>query len=128
MRFLSSTARFFRECLNFRWILNKMVSKTCIFVCSFFYWVSIIFNMKLSLFLAHQRQGFKWTFLIKTSLLSAVVVVINFSYFYLLLQNHWANFIQTWHKTFTDEGDSSFLNEGPDPFPRGDNNEIAKVH
>ena len=26
------------------------------------------------------------------------------------------------------EGDSSFLNEGPDPFPRGDNNEITKVH
>ena len=27
-----------------------------------------------------------------------VVVVVNFLYFHLLLQNHWTNFNQTWHK------------------------------
>ena len=30
---------------------------------------------------------------------------VNFSHFHLLLQNHWANFNQTWHKASLDEGD-----------------------
>ena len=32
-------------------------------------------------------------------------VVLNFSHFHLLLQNHWANFNQTWHKASLGEGD-----------------------
>ena len=32
---------------------------------------------------------------------------VNFSHFHLLLQNHLANFNQTWHKVFLGEGDSS---------------------
>ena len=32
-----------------------------------------------------------------------------------------ANFNQTWHKAFLGEGNSSSSNEGPRPFPRGDN-------
>ena len=35
-----------------------------------------------------------------------VGVVVNFSHFHLLLQNHWANFNQTWHKASLDERDS----------------------
>ena len=46
----------------------------------------------------------------------------------LLLQNHWANFYLTWHKASLSEVDSICSNEGPRPFPRGDNNEIAKIH
>ena len=70
-------------------------------------------------------------FLIKICPLSVAVVVVvgvvvNFSHFHLLLQNHWANFNQTWHKASSGEGDCS--NEGPRPFPRGDNYEIAKIH
>ena len=38
-----------------------------------------------------------------------VVVVVNVSYFHLLLQNHWANFNQTSHKASLGEGDSSFF-------------------
>ena len=34
---------------------------------------------------------------------------VNFSHFHLLLQNHCANFNQTWHKAFLGEGDSSLL-------------------
>ena len=60
-------------------------------------------------------------------LVVVVVVVVNCSHFHLLLQNHLANFNQTWHKTCIGEGDSSLFNEGPRPFPRGDNYEIAKV-
>ena len=56
-----------------------------------------------------------------------VDVVVNFLNFYLLLQNHWANFNQTWHKASSGEGDSSCLNEGSrGPFPRGHNYEIWK--
>ena len=45
-----------------------------------------------------------------------------------LLQNHWANFNKTWHNASLDEGPGiqDFSNEGLRPFPRGDNNEIAK--
>ena len=34
---------------------------------------------------------------------------INFSYFQHLLQNHWANFNQTWHKASLRKGDSSLF-------------------
>ena len=37
------------------------------------------------------------------------VVVINFSHFHLLLQNHRANLNQTWLKAFFDEGDAIFF-------------------
>ena len=39
----------------------------------------------------------------------SVRLSVNFSHFHLLLQNHWANFNQTWHKASLDEGDSSLL-------------------
>ena len=34
---------------------------------------------------------------------------VNFSHFHLILQNHWANFNQTWHKSSFGEGDLSFF-------------------
>ena len=38
-----------------------------------------------------------------------------------LLQNHWANFNQTWQKASLGEGDSSLFKWRTCPFPRGDN-------
>ena len=62
--------------------------------------------------LAHLSRRLKQAFLIKICPLSVVVfvgVVVNFLHFYLLLQNHWANFNQTWHKASLGEGDSSLF-------------------
>ena len=73
-------------------------------------------------------------FLIKICPLSVVVVVlvvvvgvvVNFSHFHLLLQNHWANFntLGTKHPWVKRIQDCS--NDRSHPFPRGDNYEIAK--
>ena len=65
-------------------------------------------------FLAHLSRRLKCSFLIKICPLSVVVavvvvVVVNFSHFHLLLQNHWANSNQTWHKASLGEGDSSLF-------------------
>ena len=38
-----------------------------------------------------------------------VGVVVNFSHFHLLLQNHWVNFNQTWHKASLGYEDPSLL-------------------
>ena len=67
-------------------------------------------------FLAHLSRRLKWAFLIKICPLSVVVVVVvvvvfvvNFSHFHLLLQNHSANFKQTWHKTSLAKRDSNLF-------------------
>ena len=72
-------------------------------------------------FLAHLSQRLKWAFLITIIRLSVVavgvgVVVVKFSHFLLLLQNHWANFNQTWHKVSLSEGDLSFFKWRASPF------------
>ena len=110
----------------------------------------------------HSFRRIKWASLITICPFSVVVVVfvvgvvvdvlVNFSHFLLLLQNHWAN--QTWHKESLSEGDSSLIKwratrpistkfgtkhswvrgivayskEGPRPFIRGDSYEIPKMH
>ena len=66
----------------------------------------------LSALLSSTEPRLKKAFLIKVCPLSVVVVdvvvvVVNFSHFHLLLQNHWANFNQTWNKVSLGEGDSS---------------------
>ena len=38
------------------------------------------------------------------------------------LENQWANINQTWHKASLGKGIQIYLNEGPIPFPKGDNN------
>ena len=46
-----------------------------------------------------------------------------------LLKHHRANFNQTWHKASLGDGWWGFCsNDGPCPFPRGDNKEIAKIY
>ena len=97
-------------------------------------WISLL--LKKLRFLAQLSQRLNWAFLLKMCLLSVVIVVVvvvirivvNFSHVYLLLQNHWANFNQTWHKVSLGEGDSSFFKWRAPPFSRVDNYEIAKIH
>ena len=84
-------------------------------------------------FSAHLSRRLKCAFPIKICPLSVVVVVfvvvvINFSHFHLLLQNHWANFNQTWHKASLSEGDLILFKWRARPFPRGANYEIVKIH
>jgi hypothetical protein len=45
----------------------------------------------------------------------------------LLLQNHWANFNQTWHKSSLGEEIQVSSNEGNYPSPRGDNSETKNT-
>jgi hypothetical protein len=45
-----------------------------------------------------------------------------------LVQNHWANFNQTWHKSSLGEEIQVWTNEGDYPSPRGDNCETVKIH
>ena len=76
--------------------------------------------------LAHLTSRLKWAFLIKICQLSVVIVVvvvvvmvvINFSNFHLLLQNHWANFNQTWHKASLGKGNSSLFKWRAQPFSK----------
>ena len=37
------------------------------------------------------------------------VIVLNFSNFYLIPQNHWAKLNQSWHKASLGKGDSNLL-------------------
>ena len=49
----------------------------------------------------------------------SVCLSVNLSHFHLLLQNHWANFNQTWHKVSFGEGDSSLFKWRATRFPKG---------
>ena len=49
----------------------------------------------------------------------SVCLSVNFSHFHLLLQNHCANFNQTWHKASLGEGDSSLFKWMAPPFSKG---------
>ena len=46
----------------------------------------------------------------------------------LLLQNHFANFKQTWQKSSLSKGESSLFNWRAPPFSKKDKNEIVKIH
>ena len=70
-----------------------------------------------------------WAFLIACCRCQSVRLSVNFSHFHLLLQNHWANFNQTWHKyLYLWMGFKFAKLKRPHLFPRGYNNEIAKIH
>ena len=49
----------------------------------------------------------------------SVCLSVNFSPFHLLLQNHWANFNQTWHKASLRDGGSSLFKWRAPPFSKG---------
>ena len=46
----------------------------------------------------------------------------------LLLQNHCANFNQTWHKATFGEDNLNLFKRRATPFPKEDNYETAKIH
>ena len=56
----------------------------------------------MNLFLAHLSKATSELRLLSVFI---IVFVVNYSHFHLLLQNHRANFNQTWHKAFLDEED-----------------------
>ena len=72
----------------------------------------------LFFFLAQLSWKLKWAFLIACCL-SSVCQSVNFSHFQLLLQNHWANFNQTWHKASEGKGDSSLFKWRATPNSKG---------
>ena len=60
-----------------------------------------------------------------------IVVGLNISHFHLLLQNHRANYNQTWHKLFLVEGESNLFQlrmKGPALFQGYIIKKIAKKH
>ena len=62
--------------------------------------------------LAHLSWKLKWAFLIThipSSICPSVRLSVNFSHFQLLLNNHLANFNQTWHKASLGKGDSQLF-------------------
>ena len=115
----------------------KSVNQKLKFSLATFYWTKIehlkyhktsflcFLQFHISLFLAHLSWRLKWAILIKICPLSVVnvvvvvvVVVVNFSHFHLLLQNHWANLNQTWHKASLGKGDSNFFKWRAPPFAK----------
>jgi hypothetical protein len=99
------------------------------FVCSKYI---VIYSMggtlplrSVGIFLAHLRWKLKWALLIACCP-SSVCQLLHFR----LLQNHWANFNQTWHKSSLGEGggDAKLFNEGDCPSQRGDNHKRVKIH
>ena len=56
-----------------------------------------------------------------SSVVCPSVCLCKFSHFHLLLQNHWANFNQTWHKVSEGEGDSRLFKWRPRPSQLGIN-------
>ena len=71
------------------------------------------FRIFLAHFLAHLNLKLKWASY--SDRLFSVRLYVNFSHNHHLLQNHWANFNQTWHKASSGEGEPIWS-----PFPRGD--------
>jgi hypothetical protein len=73
----------------------------------------------LGCFLAYLSWKLKWAFLIAFCLLSVCPSVCKLLHFQLLLQNHWANFNQTWHKWFLGGWDSKLFKWRGLPFSKG---------
>ena len=87
-----------------------------------------IFFQRHIIILAHLSWKLKWAFLIAfrpssvcLSVCLSVRPSVNFSYFRLLLQNHWANFNKLGTKHPWVKGIHVCSNEGPRSVPRGDN-------
>ena len=114
-----------QEVINI-WICIKMLLSHDLLVNS---------QLHLNPFLAHLSWKLKWAFLITCrpssgcpSVCPSVCLSVNFSHFHLLLQNHWANFNQTWYKVSLGEGDSSLFKWRATPSKRGDNWEKIKIN
>ena len=108
---------------------SKCAFKLALYQISFIASVTYKKVQKFQGFLAHLSRRLKWAFLIKICWLSiivvdivvcvVVIVVINFSHFHLLLQNHWVYFNITLHNASMGEGDSSLFKWRTLPFSKG---------
>ena len=97
----------YKFALNIHLIIETFVLQHCR--------LSAVFNLT--------KMKLKWVFLIPCR-----PSVRKSSHFHLLLQNHWANFKQTWPKHFRVKGIQVNSNKGDHVlFSRGDNYEIAKI-
>ena len=106
------------SCFKFQ----KLTECLCMNCIEIFNIVSFQVNSIRTLLLAHLSWKLKWAFLITcppSSVCPSVCLSVNFSHFHLLLQNHWANFNQTWHKVSLGKGDSSLFKWRATPFPKG---------
>jgi hypothetical protein len=78
---------------------------------------------KASFFSAHLSWKRKWAFLIAFCPSSVCPSVwrlsVSLFHFQLLLQNRWANFNQSWHKSFLGKEDSELNKWRTTPFPKG---------
>ena len=75
-------------------------------------------------FLAHLNAQVSFTGHLSSVVSLSICLSVNFSHFHQILQNHWANFNQTWHKVSLGER----ANEEPHPSQRGNNWEIIKIN
>ena len=95
------------------------------------YFLSVLLSV-IYLFLAHLSWKLKWAFLITrcpaSVCLSVCLSDCKLLHFWLLLQNCWTNFNQTWHKSSLGEGIQVCSNEKDFPSPRGDNCGRIKIH
>ena len=80
--------------------------------------IRIMFKEWLFSILAHLSWRLKWAFLI-TMCSSSVIVVVNFSHFRILHQNHWPSFNQTWHNASLGRGNSSLFKWRTPPISKG---------
>jgi hypothetical protein len=90
------------------------------------YSINIAIFLKFS-FLAHLSWKLKWAILTARCLSSVRLTVCKLLNFR-LLQNHWANFNQTWHKSSLGERILNCSNDGDCPSARGDNHKRVKIH
>ena len=74
-------------------------------------WYLTTHNTSKFIYLAQLSSKLKWSFLVCLSGRKLFT-------FY-LLQNHWANINQTWHKAFLAEEDSSLIKRRARPFAKG---------
>jgi hypothetical protein len=92
-------------------------------------WFNFVYHktLQIVLFLAHLSWKLKWAILIARCP-SVRLSVCKLLHFWLLLQNHWANFNQTWHKSSLGGGILNCSSEGDCLSPRGDNSKRVKIH
>ena len=96
----------FSETLKYSLYIFYMLNK---------YYIHVLYKKNKPLFSSPEPKA-QMSFSNQNCPLSVVVVVVvNFSNFHLLLQNHWAIFNQTLHKAPLGEGDSSFFFQIKDP-------------
>ena len=96
-----------------------------------FLWIIVQFDKKSIYYRPYTYESLILAQLSQKLLIKMSVVRcgdVNFWHFHLLLQKHWNNFNQIWHKASLGEGYLSFFKWGAPSFSKGDNCEKVKIH